>query len=121
MTREQLLKKFPNATSDFIRLNADTPVGGLDAGQHAQQTRALDRATPTKCRRKKRVAIVVTLIAHRHRLLDDDNLVAGFKPLRDAIARSLAIDDGSPDIRFVCGQLQTPGAEGTIVNIEAGA
>ena len=60
----------------------------------------------------------VTLISFRKRELDDDNLIGGFKPLRDAIARWLGLDDNQRVIDWQYGQVETKGRAGTAVNIE---
>lgn len=62
--------------------------------------------------------LVVTLISCRRGELDHDNLVAGCKPLRDAVARSLGVDDADPRIKWCYGQARTDGETGTIVRIE---
>ena len=49
-----------------------------------------------------RVLINMRRIAPR--LLDDDNLVSGFKALRDGVADWLGIDDGSPLLTWQCEQ-----------------
>lgn len=67
--------------------------------------------------RKGRVAIVVTIISYRPGELDEDNLIAGAKPLRDSIAKSLGLDDADKRLRFEYGQFQTRGATGTHVLI----
>lgn len=65
------------------------------------------------------MAVIVTIIVCRHTLCDDDNSgMGGTKALRDAIARSLAIDDGDPRIRFAYEQAVAVGPEGTIVMIQ---
>lgn len=93
-------------------------VGGLAAAERKQCPQpALDGDPKTFPRRKGRLAVVVTIIACRRRVLDSDNHVAGCKPLRDIISRSLATDDGSECISFEYGQLHTTGPEGTIVRI----
>lgn len=43
---------------------------------------------------------VVTLIRVAPRKLDDDNLVSGFKALRDGIAARFGVDDADPRIQF---------------------
>lgn len=64
------------------------------------------------------VRVSVVLIGLRRRvLLDGDNFVAGCKPLRDAIAESLRVDDGDARIDWSYHQLKTTGPEGTIVLI----
>ena len=60
----------------------------------------------------------VTLISFRRRELDDDNLVGGFKPMRDAIARWLGLDDSQRIIDWQYGQIETKGRTGTAVKIE---
>ena len=63
------------------------------------------------------MAIVVSLISCRRRELDDDGNVAALKPLRDAIAESLGLDDADKRIRFEYGQLETRTEQGVIVKI----
>lgn len=58
------------------------------------------------------------MIAMRKRVLDDDNLTGGFKALRDAIARSLGVDDGDNRIRWECRQVRSE-TTGTVVVIQA--
>jgi hypothetical protein len=48
--------------------------------------------------------ITVTLTRVGIRKLDDDNLAGGFKAVRDAVARWIGIDDGSPIYRWVYNQ-----------------
>jgi len=67
--------------------------------------------------RKGKLVVVIDLIAARHRLLDCDNNVGSFKPLRDAIAESIGIDDGDSRIKWSYGQIQTQGEEGVIVRV----
>lgn len=79
---------------------------------------ALDYSTKGRRRREKRMVIVCTLVSFRHRLLDSDNLEGSFKGLRDAIARSIGVDDGDRRFRWECRQVETAGQEGTLVTIE---
>lgn len=73
---------------------------------------------PKKYRQRKgRVAVVVTLIATIGRELDSDNLQGACKPLRDAIAESLGLDDGDGRIRWEYGQCETRGQQGVIVKV----
>ena len=60
----------------------------------------------------------VTLVAFVRRERDWDNLVGGFKHLRDAIALSLRIDDGDRRVSWQYGQVVTHGRTGTMVRIE---
>ena len=57
----------------------------------------------------------VTIVSLRRRIVDDDNLIAGAKALRDAIAEHLGIDDSKINWEYL--QLKTSGDEGTIVKI----
>jgi len=116
MTPEQLKAKFPNASSSFLKANS-AALGAMESPEHPKLAPALVRDTPAKQSRKGGVGVCVEIIGLRRRILDSDNFTAGAKPLRDAIAYSLAIDDGSNRIRFECGQVQTFGPEGTIVRI----
>ena len=61
--------------------------------------------------------MVVSLVGHRRRKLDDDNFVGACKHLRDAIAASLGLDDGDPRLRWEYGQHETHGVEGVSVTI----
>lgn len=61
----------------------------------------------------------ITCIAFRKRLLDAHDAVAySFKPLTDAIAESIGLDDADPRLSWQYGQQQTKGSEGVIVIIE---
>jgi hypothetical protein len=69
------------------------------------------RAERTKLHRFAAIAVqphplpcVVTLVRIAPRALDDDNLVSGFKALRDGIAKRLGVDDRDPRVRFVYDQ-----------------
>lgn len=79
---------------------------------------ALDYSPKGKRHREKRMVIIVTLVSFRRRLLDDDNLTASLKGLRDSIARSIALDDGDRRFRWEYRQIETAGEEGTIVTVE---
>lgn len=63
------------------------------------------------------VYAVVTFVRHGRRLLDDDNLTASLKPIRDEVAAQLGIDDGDPRVRWECGQVETRGRQGVSVRI----
>jgi hypothetical protein len=62
--------------------------------------------------------ILVSLCGCGPRLLDSDNFIGGCKPLRDAIARWIGLDDNDSNIRWEYAQCQTSGRNGTIVRIE---
>lgn len=122
---ENDLSKLP--ISDATRrLNPDlfTPgaVGRLAASKHGQPAGALERKAPKKRRRKGRPdegpGYCITLIGFITRRMDDDNLAHAFKPMRDAIADVLGIDDGSSRLRWQYGQVETRGEQGSIAMIE---
>lgn len=82
------------------------------------KVRPLDQGVQKRQTRKGSVAIIVTLITCRRRECDDDGNVAALKPLRDAIAEGLGLDDGDKRIRWEYGQIETRGKCGVIVNIQ---
>jgi hypothetical protein len=65
---------------------------------------------------KARPVVRVTITSYRRRLLDDDNLTAGCKGLRDAVAESLGVDDGIGLVEWECLQVLAR-SEGTLVTI----
>lgn len=94
-------------------------VVGLEAGKpKPTPAKALASDTPKQARSKGRMAIVISLISCRHRMLDDDNDVGSKKVLRDVVAESLQLDDGDKRIRWQYSQCETRGREGVIVRIE---
>lgn len=96
----------------------DDPLGavGIAKREHSAPP-ALGSDAPAK--QSRRASVVVSLIRVGKKSLDShDNLRAGFKPLVDAIAKSIGIDDGDPGIRWQYGQVETAGEPGTIVRIE---
>lgn len=62
--------------------------------------------------------ISITLIACTPSPIDTDNLAGGFKPLRDAIAEWLGIDDGCPALRWEYHQADTRWVNGTVIIIQ---
>ncbi len=81
------------------------PAPALDGGHAARQS----------C--PEGMVIRVELISLRRRLCDDDNDIAGKKPLRDEIAKTIGLDDGDPAIRWEYAQVLTKGSVGTLVKI----
>jgi hypothetical protein len=67
---------------------------------------------------KRGLVVCVTIIRFGHKLFDEDNLVAGAKPLRDAVATSLGVDDADPRILWQYAQVTTGGRFGTLVKID---
>lgn len=62
----------------------------------------------------------VVIISLRHKAVDGDNLAAGAKWLRDAIAKQIGCDDAEgAGIEWEYGQIITRGEQGVIVRIEA--
>lgn len=94
-------------------------VGVVEAGQSERAAApALDRGGAERQGGEGGVVWRVALVAHRRRLLDDDNNVASMKPLRDAVAETLGLDDGDRRVSWECGQVRTDGAEGVAVRVE---
>lgn len=117
MTKQEFLKRFPNATESTLRANG-FDVGAVEKPEREPSANAtLERKSSGKSQGKRCLGVVVEIVACRRRLFDDDNSIAGLKPMRDAIARSLGVDDGDERIRWCYGQCRTDGAEGTIVKI----
>lgn len=97
MTRNELLRRYPNASPAFLRANADPTAGTLprpvhepgvqenplveDKGKEASQTRA---------------PIRVTITCRRVRLLDEDNPCEKF--LVDALRYEKLIPGDSPEL-----------------------
>ena len=61
------------------------------------------------------VLLCIALVAFLHRPLDADNLIAGFKHLRDVIARDLGLDDADPRLVWEYGQVHTAGPEMSLI------
>lgn len=117
--------KFPNASDSFKRRNPHLfGMGGVQP--EVRQPKAvlpLVEKPPGHKPRRSRMAtsrprIRVGLVNFRRRLLDSDNLITGYKAFRDAIARSLGVDDKDSVIEWEYSQILTRGKQGTIVRIE---
>lgn len=78
----------------------------------------LDGCSAQRQGRKSKLAVRVTLVTLRRRVCDDDNDASALKPVRDAIARSIGLDDGDPRIKFEYGAARTDGQTGVMVKIE---
>jgi hypothetical protein len=99
-------------------------LGAVGAAEHREPARTLERKAPTRRSRKALVdkggrpeTTAITMTAHLHRDMDDDNLANALKPLRDAIADWLGVDDGDRSLRWECGQVRTFSQEGVSVRI----
>ena len=64
------------------------------------------------------VGVRVALVAFRRRLLDPDAVAFAFKPLTDAVARSLGVDDADQRVAWEWRQVETRGAEGVAVVVQ---
>jgi hypothetical protein len=94
-------------------------LGGLEAGQpKPTASPALAGRASKRAVCEKGVEIVVTFTAHRKRLLDKDNNTASFKPLQDALARDIGLDDGDSRFNWQYSQIKTEGREGVVVTVE---
>ena len=97
------------------------PLARVPNPQPQQTPRLLaEKQDEGKNNRPPRLArLRVVLTSFRPRILDHDNLVAGAKFLRDAIAKSLGRDDAeSAGIQWVYQQTITKGPKGTLAQIQ---
>ena len=62
--------------------------------------------------------IVVSFTVLLVREFDDDNLTGSLKPLRDAIAEDIGLNDADRRIKWEYGFQQTKGCPGVLVKIE---
>jgi len=97
--------------------------GLLGAVDPAQPQRgpgpALVERTRISPSRTRRLACIVTLIRFGGHSLDSDNLATSFKPLQDAVASTLEIDDADHVVEWQYRQAPAgKGETGTIVKIE---
>jgi hypothetical protein len=95
------------------------PVGAV-APSVSQQAplRPLEQGVQVRQKGKGGVEVVVSLVGFRRKELDDDGFIYACKPLRDAIAATLGLDDGDRRIRFEYSQLETRGEQGVIVKVQ---
>ncbi len=109
--------QFIHASESFKRLNPHLfGLGAVETGEpQPDPAPALERSAPARDGRETRVE--VCLVAHLRRPLDDDNLTGALKPLRDAIAATLGLDDADPRLRWHCLQVPTKGQEGVQVTL----
>lgn len=105
------------------RLNPDVfGLGGLGATEHGKSARALGQGAPQKPASARPIrpgcTITVTITAYLELRIDPDNLAHALKPLQDAIADWIGIDDGDERVRWEYGQVETRGSTGTVVKVE---
>jgi hypothetical protein len=55
------------------------------------------------------VVRMTRIVGSERELLDDDNVAAALKAVRDAVARWLGIDDRSPCVTWIASEMQAPG------------
>lgn len=86
--------------------------GSLGGGSHRsvpkRNIRSADGCDPI---------VIVRFICIRPKFLDDDNLVGGCKPLRDAVAEWIGVNDGDHRVEWIYRQQVGPKPHGTIVMI----
>lgn len=101
------------------RVPQPAPAPALDGGDQKRKAgkEGVGGGRRRRDKGKERPVVCVSLIACRRRELDDDNNVGSMKPLRDAIAGWLGVDDGDKRVVWECGQQITKGREGVIVRI----
>lgn len=112
--------KLDNASESVRRLNPHLFVGPVAAAEPEQKRgKTLVEVFAAEESRARRLGgrVEVSIVAATHRRLDGDNLAAGCKPLRDAIARTLGLDDNDDAVEWQYGQVRCSGDEGTIVVI----
>jgi hypothetical protein len=113
-------KLFPHASQSTIRRNLD--LSSVGAGQ-AQERKpdpvsALEREPKVLSRSPRRLEVRIAIIRIGPRLLDSDNATYAAKPLRDAIAASLGVDDADPRLEWEYLQIKSSGSPGVLVKIE---
>jgi hypothetical protein len=119
IARNSKSESFRRRNPQLYGKTSDSDLRAMETDQPKPTSpQALAGRTPKYKRRKTGVAIVVSLTVHCHRELDSDNLQGACKPLRDAIASTLRLDDGDPCLRWEYTQIQTRGSEGVVVKIE---
>ena len=112
----------PRAVSKSGQCHGPT---GANAGQEGGGTGVAGGSRPRPRKRARRAApatplLRVHLVCFRRpgRQLDDDNLRAGAKAMRDAIAAWFGLDDGERWIAWEYSQHETRGREGLGVKLE---
>ena len=84
MNATELKARFPNATSDFLRLNADQAGQAAVLDNHSGTAPELERHIGNGAVGEVQVQagigrrVLVRVTAYRHRLLDEDNLCEKF-------------------------------------------
>lgn len=98
---------------------ASDAVGAVEAASAKQPVaQALDGGKQIQPERAVGIRVIISLVAFRRQLLDRDAIAFASKPLTDAIAESLGIDDDDPRIEWEYSQVRTYGEQGVIVKFE---
>lgn len=118
LTPNELSRLFPNASKSCIRANAPALDRPQDGSTEQVAVRPLEHGIKKRKKGKGSVAIHVSLVSYRRRLLDPDAVAFSHKKLVDCIAEWLCIDDADPRVRWEWHQVQTNGPEGVAVKIE---
>lgn len=95
-------------------------LGGLDSKRpQSDAVQALVGRVQKPASGPQGVALRITCIAFRKRLLDQHDAVAySFKPLTDAIAFTLGLDDADKRLQWEYHQILTTGRTGVIVMVQ---
>lgn len=109
---------FPNASESFKRLNPHLYGLGAVAATKPKPHGGGIPAPAHTVEKRSPFSLVISFVAFRRKLLDDDNLSGSCKHLRDAISNSIGIDDGDKRIRWQYFQCETRGQTGVAVKIE---
>lgn len=105
-----------NSSLDRLETRKHSKQTGAQAsGSKAKQSRTQSRKKGH--RRKRPPEIIVTMTAHISRYLDGDNLTNALKPIQDALALWVGVDDGEYVIAWECDQTLTRGDPGVCVVI----
>lgn len=86
-----LKRMFPRCSRSFLEANV---AGVSDAQPKRDSSQTLDGSISSKENGKERA--VVRIVRHACRLLDEDNLKGGVKPLLDCLKEAGLIEDDSP-------------------------
>lgn len=136
MTDENKKRRFRMQAHDiraagFIEVEpgvyAKAPMGAVGPKKHGKQPGALGRQAqakqggkggrPKRNIRDRAAVYTVTMTAHLNTRMDGDNLANALKPVQDALADWLGVDDADGRIRWECGQVETRGTTGVCVAI----
>lgn len=107
----------PSRVVDKVATSQPQPASGRALEQDLSRRRSRQAGVAGGVDSQSGRSIQVDLIAFVRRRCDDDNITSGCKPLRDAIAATLVLDDGDPRLTFRVHQVVGPGPEGTLVMV----